>query len=358
MRSKQNKKSPSFKLKRRDLLAGLAVTSLVPWTKKAHAHDELYIYNWDEYMSDDVLSRFGEMFNIEVIQNYFASSEENFAKLRTGYSGYDISFPSNDFVERLWRNELIKPLDHSQIPNLVNLAPIHQNPAYDPNNLHSVPYMWGTLGIAYRKSAVERPTSWQDVFTSTGLKNSGRTAWLSEASSIYAVAAQMLGLDPNDYSSTNQDKVFEVLMEAVPEVAVFSQDKGQDLLASGEVDVAIEWNGDISTLMDEDDDIDFVIPNEGTLYFVDCMVIPDDAHELELCHAFMNYILDPEVNKELAEYIGYATPNAAALKLASAEYRDNPVIFPPEGTVLFVPTYPGEEGLNLLYQNWEKLQTS
>lgn len=353
---------PKFKrsrLTRRQVLralpAAVAAGLLAPMRADSRT---LYLYNWDDYMSGTVLEEFATEFNCHTNMDLFADSEEQFAKLRLGNSGYDVSFPSNDFVERLWRNNLLEPLDHSQLPNLGNLDDRHLSPGYDPDNRYSVAYMWGVMGLAYRKSAVAPPTSWQDVFTPTGLQNKGRVAWLSEASSVYNVVAISLGKDPNDYSAATQQEVFDHLAKAVPHLTAVAPDTGQDLLAAGEVDVTLEWNGDIAALMEEDDDIGFVIPPEGTIYFVDCMVIPRGAPNPDLGHTFINYILQADVGQELAEYIGYATPNKRSYGRSSSTYRQNRVIFPPREIKLTEPQYPGEDALRLLYNNWQLLFTS
>ena len=317
---------------------------------------QLNLYNWDDYIGETTLDDFAEASGIEVRTDYFADGEEQFAKLRSGGSGYHISVPSNDFVERMAKAGLLMKLDHSQIPNLANLAKLHQNPSYDPGNQYSIPYMWGTMGIAYRKSAVAKPTSWHDVFDAAKVKKN-RVAWISESSSMVPVVSMMLGGSANDLTDNSLKAAFEVLRAAKPFVIKIAEDNGQDLLAAGEVDYAIEWSGDIAQLVAEDDDIGFVIPKEGSIYFVDCMVILKDGGSSEQAHKFLNYILDAEVGRDIAEYIAYATPNAAAYAITSDDYRSNPVTFPPADAKLETISYPGEKSLERLYRYWELLLT-
>ena len=319
--------------------------------------DRLNLYNWDDYMGETTLTDFAAETGIRVRTDYFADGEEQFAKLRLGGSGYDVTVPTHDSVERMAAAGLLLELDHALIPNLANLAPLHQDPSYDPGNAHSIPYMWGTMGIAYRKSKVDPPpTSWHDVFDAAAVKRH-RVAWLSESSSMVPAVALMLGHGANDLSEEVLEEVFAVLRAAKPHVTKIAEDNGQDLLAAGEVDLAIEWSGDVAQVIAEDADIGFVYPAEGSPFFVDCMVILKDSAAPREAHAFLNFILDAQVGADIAEYIAYATPNAAAYKLTSAEYRANPVTFPPAGAKLTTIDYPGEEALDRLYRRWELLLT-
>ncbi len=348
------------RLRRRAFLhvASLAVVPTLFSSVARGSSATLHLYNWDDYISEATLASFQQQTDYQIKLDVFADGEEQFAKLKLGNSGYDITFPSHDSVTRLFKSDLLLPLDHQLIPNLANLAPEHQNPHYDLGNRYSVPYMWGTMGIAYRKSVIDPPTSWRDVLTLAGIAKNGRVSWLSEATSMVSVGLMMTGASANDFSSASLRKVFDELQPAKKKVIKIAEDNGQDLLAAGEVDLAIEWNGDIAQLIAEDDDIGFVIPQEGSIYYVDCVCILADTRHAKAAHDFINHVLNPQVGSELAEYIGYATPNAAAYALTSSAYRNNPVTFPVNPEKLEIVVYPGEDALRNIFRSWEQLLAS
>ena len=342
--------------RRNFLQATTLLTAASFWPRStAAANQTLFFYNWDEYIGETTLTDFQRETGIKVRLHLFADSEEQFAKIRTGNAGYDITVPTHNFVERMVKAGLLLQLNNDLIPNKINLAKMHQNPPYDPHNQHSIPYMWGTMGIAYRKSTTRPPTSWSAVLTAQGLANNGRVAWISEASSMVAVASLMFGKSVNDHSSQNLESIFAEFNEAKSLVTKIAGDNGQDLLAAGEVNMAIEWNGDIAQLMMEDDDIGFVIPAEGSIYYVDCLAILADTANPEYAHEFLNFILRADVGSDIAEYIAYPTANQAAFELTSPTYRNNSVTFPPPDTKLEIVNYPGEKALRRLYQHWEAM---
>jgi spermidine/putrescine transport system substrate-binding protein len=289
---------------------------------------KLNFYNWDTYIGETTLDDFKEASGIDVSMSLFATNDELFAKLRAGNPGFDLIVPSNDFVERMIQSDLIIPLDHSLIPNMKNIDPTFIDVAYDPGRKYSMPYTWLALGIGYRKSKVNgTPDSWKHLFDSDEYK--GRIALLSEAGDVVRLCAKYLGHSVNAITPEIIDQVTAMMIKQKPNIKTFHEDNGQDLLLSGEVDLVLEYNGDIAQIMTEDDDIDFLIPKEGSQLNSDTLAIPKDAPHPKNAHAFINYLLDAEVGKKITETILYPTPNAAAKALMPEEYKNNPVIFPP-----------------------------
>jgi spermidine/putrescine transport system substrate-binding protein len=288
----------------------------------------LNFYNWDTYIGETTLDDFKESSGISVNMSLFATNDELFAKLRAGNPGYDVIVPSNDFVERMVRSELLEELDHTKIPNMANIDPTFIDVAYDPGRKYSMPYTWLALGIGYRKSKVSAtPTSWKVLFDSP--EYAGRIALLSEAGDVIRLGAKYLGHSVNAITPAIIAEVEAMMIRQKPNIKTFHEDNGQDLLLSGEVDVVLEYNGDIAQIMTEDDDVDFVIPNEGSQLNSDTLCIPKGAPHPLNAHAFINNLLDAEVGKKITETILYPTPNAAAKALMPDDYKNNPVIFPP-----------------------------
>ena len=288
---------------------------------------KLNFYNWDTYIGETTLADFKGASGIDVNMTMFASNDELFAKLRAGNAGYDVIVPSNDFVERMAAADMLVPLDHSLIPNMKNIDKSFIDVAYDPGRKWSMPYTWLTLGIGYRKSKVKaKPDSWKVLFDSDEYK--GRIAVLSEAGDMFRLYGKYLGKSVNALTPADIQTIAAMMSKQKPFIKAFHEDNGQDLLLKGEVDLVLEYNGDIAQAMAEDDDIDFVLPKEGSQLNSDTLCIPKGAPHPKNAHAFINYLLDAEVDKKITETILYPTPNNAAKALMPEDYRNNPVIFP------------------------------
>ena len=289
---------------------------------------ELNFYNWDTYIGETTLEDYKDSAGVDVNMTLFASNDELFAKLRAGNQGYDVIMPSNDFVERMAVADMLMPLDHSQIPNFEkNVAPEFKDVPYDPKRKHSMPYTWLVLGIGYRKSKVKsKPDSWKVLFDSN--EYAGKIAVLSEAGDMFRLYGKYMGKSVNALTPADLKTIEEMMIKQKPFIKSFHEDNGQDMLLKGEVDVVLEYNGDIAQAMTEDADIDFVIPKEGSQLNSDNLCIPKGAPHPKNAHAFINYLLDAEVGKKITETILYPTPNAAAKALMPDSYKNNPVIFP------------------------------
>ena len=294
---------------------------------------KLNVYNWDTYIGETTLTTFTDTTGIAVQYDLFANNEELFAKLKAGNPGYDVIFPSDSYVADMISLNMLMPIDHGKIPNLKNIDPDpnFSNPAFNPGLKFGVPYMWGTIGVGYRKSKVETPTSWGDLLDSD--KYSQRIALLADARSVMGIALKYLGYSMNTTNQDELDKVRDLLVKQKPHIKTFAPDSGQDLLLSGEVDIVMEWNGDIISTMEEDADLAYVVPKEGTQVWTDNVCIPVGAPHPENAHAFLNHIHDPEVNAEIANTIKYATANKAAKAFLPTEDLANPAIYPPSEVV-------------------------
>jgi spermidine/putrescine transport system substrate-binding protein len=288
---------------------------------------KLNFYNWDTYIGETTLADFDAVSDIKVNMSLFANNDELFNKLRAGNPGFDVIVPSNDFVERMIQADMIIPLDHGLIPNMKNIDPSFVNIPYDPGRKYSMPYTWLALGIGYRKSKVKpAPDSWKVLFDSDQYK--GRIALLDEAGDLFRLCGKYLGKSVNALTPADIKTIEAMLIKQKPFIKAFHQDNGQDLLVKGEVDLVLEYNGDIAQKMVEDDDIDFVLPKEGSQLNSDTLCIPKGAPRPKNAHAFINYLLDAEVGHGITQTILYPTPNAAAKALMPDSYKNNPVIFP------------------------------
>jgi len=348
-------------MNRRKMLAGTAavgVSLTIPKGLMAEG-GKLNFYNWDTYIGENTIEDFEKSTGVKVQYDLFADNAELFAKMRGGNPGYDIIIPSSEFVETMIEADLLLPLDHSKIPNIANVEEAFMDAAFDPGRKYSLPYMWGTIGIGYRKSAVSKtPDSWADLYASD--EYAGRIALMSEPTTTLQMAMKLNGHSINDWSEANIAEAEAMILAQKKNIAAFATDNGQDLLLAGEVDLAMEWNGDILQVAGEDDDISYVVPKEGGLIWQDTMCIPKGAQNIENAHAMINYILDAEVGKDLAEFIEYATPNAASKELVKPEYLANPVIFPSAETLARSEssTAPSQEEAALIDAAWTRIKAA
>jgi len=320
--------------RRRFAKGALSVATVLPAMSRMSLAQakQVNIYNWDTYIGETTVDDFTAATGNEVRYDLFASNDELFAKLREGNPGYDVIFPSNDFVERLIAADRLAPLDHSKIPNMANIDPAFTDPGFDPGRTHSIPYFWGTIGVGYRQSATEgmTPKAWADLFNSD--QYSGRISLLND-SDVIEVALKYLGLSLNSKDPKEIDAAAEALIKAKPHIKTFAPDTGQDLLIAGEVDVCMEWNGDILQVMGEDDDLAYIVPEEGSILWEDAMAIPKDGPNPDGAHEFINYILEAEVHGQIASEIKYPCPNQAALAFIPEEDRNNSAIYPSRETL-------------------------
>ena len=352
----------NYRLTRRRFLAGMgmaATLTLLPRRGFGREEPRLNFYNWDSYVGKTTLSDFKARTGVSVRMDIFADNEELFAKLKAGNPGYDLIAPSNDFVERMVAADMLTPLDHEAIPNMVNIEKTFRDVAFDPGRRYSVPYMWGTMGIGYRKSRCDGvPDSWRWLYDSE--RYGGRCALLSEASSVLGAALKYMGHPLNKGDAKVLKAAEKMIIAQKPQIKLFAPDNGQDLLLSGEVDITMEWNGDILQAMEKDDDISYVVPREGSILWEDALAIPRGAPHPENAHAFINFVLEAEAGAAIADTIRYATPNAAAKALLPASYRKNPAIYPDEKTLSRCEPalYQGEEVARLYEAAWSRIQSA
>lgn len=334
------------------VLAALPVSmsaqdEMTSWTcPEGFAGQTLSVFNWSTYVAEDTISNFEALCGVTVIYDVFESNEALLARLAGGNPGYDVIFPTDYMVSQMIGRELLMPLDHSQIPNIANLNPVFTDKGFDPGNTYSLPYQWGTIGIGYNRTKVgEDITSWEQVFA-----YQGPVAWLEDLRSMFGIGLLMLGYEPN---SNNPDEIAQArdyLVAHGANVVAIAADDGQAMLARGDVDITVEFSGDIFQVMAECecDDYVYVIPEEGTPTWTDNMAIPVGAPNAPLAHVFMDYILDPKVGADISNYTAYGSPNMASIDggLIDPELLGNQAIYPSADTeerLFFVEERPDVE---------------
>lgn len=345
----------------------IAVGVLAPViSASAQEDDTLYLFNWSQYMDPAIIEAFEDEYEVEVVENYFNSNGEMFSKLQSGgVSQYDVVVPSNHYVPRLIESDLVQPLDKSQISNLDNLMDTFIDPAYDPDNDYSAAYQWGTTGLVYDRSALgEQPASWSVLFDPE-VNPDAPFAVPEDGQVTLGAACAYLGYG---YDCTDRDALEEaarLVLEAKERDNFAGFVQGTPVLqqlSRGSVSAGMTFNGDFVFFKDEDpegfEDIEFVIPEEGAEIWVDTMMIPADAPNPELAHAFINFILDAEVGAQLSNWNYYSSPNAAAQPMLD-DILQQPPISPTDEemeALAFTPSLMGDD-LQFLQQIWREVES-
>lgn len=291
------------------------------------ARERLNIFNWSEYMPDSILRDFEAEYDVDVVYDTYGSNEEMLAKLMAGGLGqYDLVVPSDYMVAVMIEEGLAEEIDLTQIPNLTHIDPKYLDTPYDPGNRFSLPYMWGTTGIAYNTRLIKSPiTSWNDLWDPAYNR---RLLLLDDSREVIGMALQSLGYSINETDSARLKEAQRRLSELAPRVVAYDNGFGKDLLVSEEVWIAHTWNGDAAMAMEENSDITYVLPKEGGVTWQDNVVIPKGAPNVRSAHLFINYLYRPEVSAVLAAEFPYGSPNKDARTLLPDEVRNNPAAYP------------------------------
>lgn len=307
-------------------LAACARRQPAPETAK-----ELNIFNWTEYMPDSILRDFEKEFGVRINYDTYSSNEELLAKIQAGATGYDLIVPSDYMVAAMISMGLLEPINLDNIPNFQHIGDNFKNPAYDPGNRYSVPYMWGTTSLAYNAKYVTEPvTSWAVLWDP---KYKGKIVVVDDARAVIGMVLRKLGYSANTTDPEILAKAKDELKKLTPSILAYDSDSPKTLLISEEAWLGLVWNGEAVLAMQENPSIKYVIPQEGASIWVDNMAIPKGAPHKELAEQFINYLYRPEVSATLAREFPYGTPNLAAIPLLPEEIRNNPAAYPPQEDV-------------------------
>ena len=288
----------------------------------------LYVLNWGDYIDEELITRFEEETGIQVNYTTMATNEEMLVKLEEEDCIYDICFPSDYIIERLIEKDLLYALNKDNIPNLQYIDERFLDLDFDPDNTYSVPYMWGTVGILYNTTMVDDPVDSWDILWNE--KYAGQILMYDSIRDTIGVALMKLGLSINTRNEADIQAAEEALLEQKPIVQAYLGDPIKDRLISGGAAMGIVYSGDAMWCIDENPDLAYAVPETGTNLWFDNIVIPKTSDNTEAAEAFINFLCDPEVAAQNAEYIGYSTPNASALEILGEDYINNPTYNPPQ----------------------------
>lgn len=327
----------------------------------ASSNETLNLYNWSEYMPQEILDGFTEETGIQVNYTTFDSNEAMYAKLKLldDSSQYDLAVPSTYYVEKMANEGLLQELDKSKLSNFENLDTSFTNTKVDPENKYSIPYMWGSTGLAINGDTVDPATvnSWNDLWRP---EFKGQVMLMNDMREVFAMALLTLGYSGN---STNPDEIeaaYNKLTTLMPNVKTFNSDASRMPYMEGETSVGMTWNGEAIIANDEGlTSLVYKYPSEGAILWMDNFVIPKNAKQVDAAHKFIDYLLRPENSKIVSEEIGYASPNVAAREMMPDEVKNNPTIYPPQDVLAKAEFQEdvGDDALQVYQQYWDKLKT-
>ncbi|WP_395610083.1 polyamine ABC transporter substrate-binding protein [Pseudomonas sp. B22129] len=356
---------------RQAMLVGAGITLAL----SVQAAPTVHIYNWSDYIGPDTLANFEKATGIKPVYDVFDSNETLEGKLLAGRTGYDVVVPSNHFLGKQIKAGAFQKLDKSLLTNYSNLDPVllKRLEKNDPGNQYSVPYLWGTNGIGYNVDkvkevlGVDHIDSWAVLFEPENMKKlaSCGVSFMDSADEMLPAVLNYMGLNPNSTNPEDYKKAEEKLLKVRPYVTYFHSSKYISDLANGNICVAAGFSGDVfqakarAAEAGKGVNIAYTIPKEGGNLWFDVLAIPADAANVKEAHAFINYLLKPEVIAQVSDQVGYANPNPGADKLMEQSIRTDAAVYPPQAVLdrTFVNFELPPKVQRLMTRSWTKVKT-
>ncbi len=313
------------------IMIGIIIFSIIGCQRKPKK--VLYVFNWTDYIAPELIRKFEKQNDCRIIYDTYNSNENMLTKMMTSKSAYDIIVPSGDHISILIQQDLIDKIDKNKLTNYHNLDPmiLKKSLDFDNKNEYSIPYFWGTCGIIFNKKYINeedmKNISW-GIIGDDKFSDKRVITMLDDAREVIGVALIHNGFNPNDFSFIALEAARKTLLEWDKNIAQFDSDSFKNEVQDGTIWLGQAYNGDAMQVLEENDNIGFVLPKEGSTLWVDYLAIPKNAENKELAHKFINFLLEEQIAAINAEFVQYATPNKAAFKLLPQELQDNTNIYP------------------------------
>lgn len=329
---------------------------------KELAGTSINVYNWGEYISDgsegvmNVNEEFEKLTGIKVNYTTYDTNEAMYTKLKAGGAAYDIVIPSDYMVQRLIDEDYLQKINFDNIPNYKNIMDEYKDLYYDPTNEYSVPYNVGMVGVIYNKTMVKgNPTSWSLMWDES---YKGQILQFNNPRDGFASAMFMLGIDVNTQDEAEWQEAYKMLIEQKGVVQSYVSDEIFNKMEAGDAAIGAYYAGDYLLMKDNNPDLEFFYPEEGTNIFVDAICIPKSSQNKEAAELYINFLLSEEVALANAEYLYYATPNKAVMNNENYSLKDNQILYPDEENMPKVQYYHNlnAETLNLMTLLWSELK--
>lgn len=288
----------------------------------------LNVYAWSGYLTDSVIQKFEEETGIHINHSTYSNNEVLYAKLKASQdAGYDIVMPSSYFVSRMVKQGLLQKLDKTKLKNMRNVDPTFLGKEYDPHNTYSIPYLWSATGVAVNNKFHDPAliTSWKNLWDNRFLN---QLLVLDDTREDFSIALITLGYSVNDTNPQHIHEAFEKLKKLMKNIKLFNTDAQRSIYLDEDITIGMGWNGDIFLAKQENPSLEFIYPKEGFVITLDNIAIPKDAKHVENAHRFINFILRPEIAKEISLTTGFSTANQAAHDLMPKEIKTDPILYP------------------------------
>ena len=286
----------------------------------------LNVFNWGDYIDPQVLKDFEKEFKIKVVYEEFDTNEDMYVKIANSSGKYDVAIPSDYMIRRMINEDMLHPINMSKITNYGGIEERHKNMPFDPDNEYSVPFMWGTVGILYNTTMVdEEVDSWDILWNPQYTK---QIFMLNSIRDSIGITLKRLGYSLNTKDQMEIMEARDALLEQKPLVLSYVGDEMKDKMVAGEAALTVAWSGDAAACMSENEDLAYVIPVEGSNIWIDSMVIPKTAQNIDGAHSFINFMCRPDVGLMNAEYIEYASPIKAVREQLPEEVTEDVAFYP------------------------------
>ena len=313
------------------------------------------VYNWGVYIDESVLEDFTAETGIKVVYDTFESNEAMYGVLKNEGASYDVGIPSDYMISRMIEEDMLEPLNFDNIPNFEDVDPALKNPDYDPENLYSVPYMWGLLGIIYNTSMVEEtPTSWDIMFDEN---YSGQILMFNNSRDAIGIALKQLGYSYNTTDENQIKEAVDLLIQQKPLVQSYVMDDIFEKMQSGSAAIGAYYYGDFLTMQEVNPDLAFCLPEEGTNLYVDAMCIPKNAENKENAEIFINYMCSTQAGLKNCEEIWYSSPLLSVREELDPEVSGDPYAYPDESILAQCESFKNlpADTLALYDSEWTRL---
>lgn len=341
-------------------LLGVCALTACGGSKSTGKNGEVIVYNWGEYIDPEVIDQFEEETGIKVVYDEYETNEIMYPKVESGAVAYDLVCPSDYMIDRMIQNDLLAEINFDNIPNISNINPTYmeQSKEFDPENKYSVPYCWGTVGILYNKTIVDEPIdSWSVLWDE---KYKDNILMQDSVRDAMGITLKYLGYSLNSTTESELQEAKDLLIQQKPLVQAYVIDQVRDKMIGEEAAIGVIYSGEAIYTQRENENLEYVIPKEGSNVWIDSWVIPKNAPNKENAEAFINFLCRDDIALKNFEYITYSTPNDAARELIEDEDIKNSTIAFPEASALEkceTFKYLGEDMDTLYNSLWKEVKS-
>lgn len=342
------------------LILTISIFSIACFAGCDKGGEKVYVYNWGQYMDPSVRNQFTKETGIKVVYDEFEENEEMYAKIKANAVSYDVVCPSDYMIQRMIDDKLVLKLDYKNIPNIKNIDTqyLKSSEEFDPGNLYSVPYCWGTLGILYNKTMVKEPVdSWGVLFDK---QYSDNILMMDSVRDAFCIALSYLGYDINTKNEDELNKASDLLKKQYPLVQAYVVDQVRDKMIGGEAAIGVIYSGEAIFTKRENKDLEYVVPKEGSNVWIDGWVIPKNCRNKENAEKFINFLCRGDIALKNFNYITYSTPNKIAREqISDPDIKNSPVAFPDQSILDRCTTYHylGEKIESMYVDKWNQVKS-